>query len=325
MGIWLSEALRSRYVKLTFKAEMLEDTMLPVYKCSALRGGMGQMLMDTNCIMTPQGDCKQCCFPDECLVQRVLYSHMETQLNFMSSGSSVGYVLECGNYWEQFHAGDELAFSLILFGKNVMYFSQYLNAFFMLGGRGIGRERSRFQVTEIVNAQGKRIYDGRRVHIENYDVRSLEQYVIDRMGRMKDWLNRQQENGASDRIRLKFKTPLDMKWEGQKLDDFQGQALMVGIARRLRMLSAFEGRDIGMPLLTPETIPALTGRQIRHCSVPRYSFRKEQKVWMKGIEGEADISSAVDDNILKLLLAGELIHIGSNTSYGFGHYRMSFQ
>ena len=46
----LKKALQIRYVKLHFTIEMLEDTVLPKYKASALRGGIGEMLLRANCV-----------------------------------------------------------------------------------------------------------------------------------------------------------------------------------------------------------------------------------------------------------------------------------
>lgn len=47
----LSERLSVRFMKLRFTLQMLEDAHLPRYKNSALRGGMGQMLIAGNCIL----------------------------------------------------------------------------------------------------------------------------------------------------------------------------------------------------------------------------------------------------------------------------------
>ena len=65
--------------------------------------------------------------------------------------------------------------------------------------------------------------------------------------------------------------------------------------------------------------------QIRECSVKkevlRYSNRRSQSMKLRGITGEMEIQNVSSAN-LKLLLAGELIHIGKNTSFGFGRYEI---
>ena len=46
-----SERLSLRFMKLRFTLQMLEDAHLPRYKSSAIRGGMGQMLLEGYCIL----------------------------------------------------------------------------------------------------------------------------------------------------------------------------------------------------------------------------------------------------------------------------------
>jgi len=120
----IEKILQIRYVKLHFTLKILEDTILPRNKVSALRGGMGEMLLRANCIRNRK--CEKCDFISECIVQRTMYSKMEIQPNFMQKGDSAGYVLECENYDEIFYKGEKLKFQLILFGKNIVYLNQYL-------------------------------------------------------------------------------------------------------------------------------------------------------------------------------------------------------
>ena len=69
---WIKDALNIRYVKLHFEIKFLEDTIMPKNKTSALRGGMGEMLLQANCIM--DRDCEHCDFDNECIVRRIMYS-----------------------------------------------------------------------------------------------------------------------------------------------------------------------------------------------------------------------------------------------------------
>ena len=55
-----------RYTKLTFTIEFTEDTMLPKQKVSAIRGGIGEMLLRANCVR--RRECEGCDFADECIV-----------------------------------------------------------------------------------------------------------------------------------------------------------------------------------------------------------------------------------------------------------------
>ena len=71
-------ALKIRYIKLHFTVAMLEDTYLPADKVSALRGGMGEMLLRANCVR--DRNCACCDFESECIVRRFLYAKERTVL-----------------------------------------------------------------------------------------------------------------------------------------------------------------------------------------------------------------------------------------------------
>ena len=58
------------FIKLEFHVRMLEDTKMPKTKVSALRGGMGEMLLRQNCIGDRQ--CERCYFQKTCLVWHTL-------------------------------------------------------------------------------------------------------------------------------------------------------------------------------------------------------------------------------------------------------------
>ena len=120
----LENLLQIRYIKLHFCLEILCDGRLPRYKSSALRGGMGQMLLMSNCIRDK--NCENCDFEEDCLVRRMMYPKMTIRPKFMTQQDSEGYVLECENKDEFFSSGDKLEFNLLLFGRTIVYFFQFL-------------------------------------------------------------------------------------------------------------------------------------------------------------------------------------------------------
>ena len=90
-----------RYVKIHFIIRFLEDCILPIFKTSAIRGGIGEMLLRANCVRDRK--CEICDFKDECIVRRVMYGKMSIVPKFMSQGDGVGYVVECEVYKELYH------------------------------------------------------------------------------------------------------------------------------------------------------------------------------------------------------------------------------
>ena len=306
----LQQALQVHYIKLYFKVAMLENTTLPEHKVSALRGGIGEMLLRANCIQNRE--CENCDFRSECIVQRTIYSQFAKKPCFVTTGESVGYVLECENTQEKFQEGEELSFQLILFGKTVVYFNQFLQAIHALGMNGLGKEYSRFQIVSIANSSKKNILDGNNVYMEQYQVQKLKDYVDNRMKRL---------DSSMQVARLQFTTPLTVKYNGEFLKEFQMESVVRSVKRRIYMLDCFEGIDGEAAFDKNYVIPEIVRQKVKQEGVRRFSSRSQSKMYLNGITGEVELEG-LDRETLELLLVGELIHIGKNTSFGFGKYKI---
>lgn len=303
----LLDSLKIRYVKLHFHLKILEDTILPKNKVSALRGGMGEMLLRANCIRDRA--CGKCDFASECIVRRTMYSQLEIQPEFMQSNDSVGYVIECENYEEDFIAGEELSFQLVLFGKNIVYLNQYLQAITFLGMEGIGKYKSKYVVEYVTNTKRKILVEGNNVYKQNYVVQTVSEYVQYRMQAV------QKENT------IVFHTPVTVKYKGQMMQQIDLEAIMAAIARRIYILDCFEGIVTDKTDITGH-VPKVISQNVYTAAVERYSSTHDEKIRLHGICGSAMLEQP--DQVAKILLyAGELIHIGKNTSFGFGRYSLS--
>ena len=230
----------------------------------------------------------------------------------MTKGDSVGYVLECENYQTDFLAGDEIKFNLILFGKTIVYFSQILNAFYTLGQVGLGKERSRFEIVSVTNTRGTSILQNENVEMRHYQVETVGNYINYR-------LQKQQKKVTS--FIVKFQSPLTLKYQGEYLREFWIDALFEAIQRRIYMLACFEGIDQETAEKEHLLLPKIIRQEHHQVEVPRYSNHQQSKMILKGIEGQIEIEE-VSLELRKRLFAGELIHIGKNTSFGFGRYRV---
>jgi hypothetical protein len=322
MNSLLQHALQIRYVKIRFVIEMLEDTMLPHDKVSALRGGIGEMLLRANCIRDRQ--CEKCDFESECIVQRTMYSRFEKKPEFVTTGESVGYVLECENYQEEFAAGEQLEFHMLLFGKTIVYLNQYLQAIFSLGMHGLGKEHSRFQIIGVYNTKKQPLLEDGNIYMERYQVSTVADYVKHRLRQLKrdaDTTEQKENDSAKDTFPMEmiFYTPLTLKFHGEFIQKFNMDAIMSAIKRRIYMLDCFEGIEGEEHQKKNYSIPVILNQTSRFTTVTRYSNRQREHMQLKGIRGRIELEQ-VESEVLSLLLAGELIHIGKNTSFGFGRF-----
>lgn len=294
------------FIRLRFRAELLEDVYLPRTKTAALRGGMGEMLLRQNCVADQ--NCDKCRFSEVCVVQHTFYTPMKKKPPYMTGAESVGYLIECTDGKTEFKKMDCFYFYLILFGDSIAFFNQYLQAFYQLGMLGLGKYHGRFQITEVCNAKGERIVSRREVDMSRYRISTVNDYVRERkaqlIGGQKSWT-------------LRFLTPLCMKHRQTFLREFDGEALVKGAARRLQMLNYYIGEEAAAPEL--DGYPQIVRQTIRQEYVKRYSGTQDSRMTLKGITGEA-VFERIAEDCLDYLIAGELIHMGKNTSFGFGKY-----
>ena len=308
----LYDALQVRFIKLRFTVVFLQDSQLPEDKVSAIRGGMGEMLLRMNCVRDRQ--CESCDFESECIVQRTMYSKFEKTPKFVTMGGSIGYVLECEDGRKHFMEGDRLSFYLILFGKTIVYLNQLVQAFREMGMQnGIGKNHARFQIADIQNTEGQSVLEKNILDMRKCIVHVLYDYI----------LFRNMWSGMPGRgSRIVFESPLALKYQNEFLQEFQLNAIVNAVVRRIYMLDCFEGIESDIyekynygDIIVPEFLQQ-EHNLVRVC---RYSTRKNEKMILKGIKGQALLPELTED-VWQILVVGELIHIGKNTSFGFGRY-----
>lgn len=78
------------YIRLKFRAEILEDTELTSAKISALRGEMGEALLVQNCASDRK--CDNCMFMQACPVNHTLYTYMAKKPAYVTGKESIGYL-----------------------------------------------------------------------------------------------------------------------------------------------------------------------------------------------------------------------------------------
>lgn len=296
------------YIKLKFCLIVTEDSYLPRDKVSALRGGMGEMLLRQNCIN--HRDCRICRYKEPCIVHKVLYTQMKRKPVFMQGDDSIGYLIECENYQERFKVGDSFFFYLTLFGDNIVYFGQYLQMFYQLGVEGLGRDSARYVIGDIKNISGDSLLRENQITMDNYCPETIYDYAARRMEELR-------RTGCKNEF--VFHTPACLKYQGEYIQEFKSEAVFQALFRRIMMLDYFV--EIYLDQLTIEEYPLMIGHKERMRVVRRYSSTQDSQVRLRGMTGNVRFE-AIDEEYLPYVLAGEILHIGKNTSFGFGRYTL---
>lgn len=305
----LQQRLSIPYIKLKFELIFVEDCTLPKDKVSALRGGMGEMLLQQNCI--GNRNCESCNFAKECIVYRTLYTPMKRMPPFMQGLNSIGYLIECENSGTVFKSGNGFFFYLVLFGKSMSFFGQYYMAFRQLGSFGIGKYKARYLIGDIKNANNISILHNNQILTANYQPETIYEYA---KRRREELYFRGYDN------EIVFHTPLTLKYQGEYIQEFCTEAIFQAIFRRIMMLDYFVENYIEQP--KPESYPVIVEQNTFMRTITRFSTAKNASIHLHGIVGTVRFEQIPQEYLL-YILGGELLHIGKNSSFGFGRY--SFQ
>lgn len=307
----ITNELNIRYTKLTFHLKFRSNTKLSQYKASAIRGGMGEQLLNRNCISNRK--CEECDFESECIVRRTIYSKMKIKPEFMNVGDSVGYIVECVDERNEFGPWDILSFDLFIFGDTIAHAGQMIRAVIELGKVGLGTKRAQFVVRDILSMDSSQLFNDGEVDLSRIVVSTVAKYVEMRMRQISF-------RGKSNR--LIFETALQLKHEGAFLKEYDIEILVKAAQRRIYMLDCFEGID-GYGLYEADaTAPAIVEQESKTIRIPRYSSTHQKMIVLEGIVGYVQLDALEDEFILKILLAGEILHVGKLTSFGLGKYRV---
>lgn len=295
-----------RHVKLQFKIRFLEEGYVPQDKVSAIRGGIGEMLLRMNCI--GRRDCENCSFRNECIVQRIYYHKPAIVPDFVTEKGNMGYLFECDNAYKYVEKGTVMEFSMLLLGDNIVNFSSILQAVYQFGMYGIGREGISFEIISIVNHRNESILYENNVRMDLLYPDYISDYIQKRI----------REEGISDRYSLRFETPWSQKYQGKFIHKISSEPFVDAVYRRCYLAHCMEG--IPMNRAHPfRNQMHITKQKSWTDGILRYSSTHEEKIALKGIAGKAVLED-VSEEFLPYLFAAELLHIGKNTSMGFGKY-----
>lgn len=249
--------------------------------------------------------CFGCEFEEDCLVRRILYSEYDIRPPFVPKGESAGYVFECEDYRTSGRRGDSLYFNLLLFGKTIVFLNPILQALYMLGNAGIGRGHAQFAIKEVRNQYGDVVMRDAQVYKKNYKTQTVLDYVEYRLKRTETWA-------------MTVQTPMTLKFEGKELKKFEAEAYLRAACRRIFMLDCYEGIETES-MRSMLTLPEIREQYVIQTEVPRYSGTHGYRIFLHGIRGNI-VWDEMDNDTYAVLLAGELLHIGKNVSFGFGKY-----
>ncbi|HKV37959.1 MAG TPA: CRISPR system precrRNA processing endoribonuclease RAMP protein Cas6, partial [Blastocatellia bacterium] len=237
--------------------------------------------------------------------------------------------------------GESLPFDLVLIGRAIDYLPYVVYAVTEMARRGLGADRNPFELDDVsvLGCYGveRSIYSGttQKISVPGGDRASLGDLIKARMEQYSEretWSSFQQ-NGAdtisdSPGLTLNFLTPTRIKINGEPRSAPSFDLLVRSLLRRVAMLFSMHGSRAfevdHRTLIERAREVGIRRSKLRWWDFERYSNRQGRKVKLGGFVGdvEYEIRDELLAEFLPLLAGGEILHIGSNTTFGLGLCRI---
>lgn len=221
--------------------------------------------------------------------------------------------------------GDELAFDLLLVGRAVEYMPYVVYAVSEMARRGLGVNRVPFDLGQVavVDEHGlaQTIYSGggQRITMPTQATKSLSELIQARLDQL-----RTNNIVYLDELRLNFRTPARIRVDGDLQQALSFDLLVRNLLRRISLLAAVHGSsqlDVDYRALIDQASNVQTKASgLRWQDWERYSNRQRTRMNMGGFVGGIDYAGEAIQEFIPLIIAGEILHVGTGTTFGLGRY-----
>ncbi len=319
--------MKISYNRFSFILEPVEEILLPSYKGSTLRGAFGVAFKRVVCALRKE-DCSECLLSGRCIYFQIFEARAEGE-NPLGRVKTIPkpFVIEPPDDEETlFMPGQNLKLNLILIGKATEYIPYFIYTFQELGRMGIGRKRGRYTLAEVVDLDSDAtIYSHDRKVLE-----AVERKTIDLTGAVEEFIHPVDRNEDAD-LTVQAVTPIRIKYGRHYTAELEFHILIRQLLRRLLLLWYFHGAyDPGYYEAIKEyhknAIRLAEKVRTRKASLywhdwERYSNRQKRRMKLGGVLGSVTYSGGVTP-FIPFLKAGEIFHIGKNTTFGLGKYKL---
>ncbi len=302
---------------LVFRIVFREHAELPMWKGNLLRGAIGSVL--PKICGRKKFDCMKCSIWTQCPYGYLYRARSKGIVLKNIKGISKPFVLKPPlNRDEVFEEGDELVFSIILFGDSIRFERDIILSILRLSEKGLGKKssRGRFNVEEITAVNPYRgieyiLYRDRVV----YDAPTLITY--------KDLVGKAEEITKGKKIKIRFQTPVRLLSRNNVLLPIElVNIVKYGMRRFTNILAQYTYTvpDIPVHQILENTMKTeLVELEIERTVLKYRGVPEEYYIGEITFEGKIDLETAT------ILSFGELAHIGKRASYGHGWYKILLQ
>lgn len=274
------------YLPLTIQLECCEEAILPEFLGSTLRGALGWVLQS----------------------EKTAYYYLFENRRESGGFDIVNpYIIEPPKAKRYYQKGEILSFSFILLGNAALYKEAVFKGLIRSGYLALGAGRKKFRLNTILHSNSLKTIWSRENSMLQLELASSIPLIP--MVEVADWCS------------VQLQTPLRIRRQGSLLEELDFPTLIRNITKRVEMINERYGGQIDKASL--EKVNSLSSEIQQRSNdfivqqVDRYSNRKNQKMDFSGLLGVSTFEGELT-NFTTWLKAAEILHIGRNTTFGYG-------
>lgn len=318
--------------RLQFRCEVISPIVLNQHKGSALRGVLFNSLRKVGCSHQDLTTCKPCPLVEVCPVSFLLAT--VDQAGRRGSDVPRPFAIQPPLGRDNlFQPGDRFDFGITLFARSVNFLPYLVVALQELEREGLGAKsehspgrwrRGTLRVREIValnplSGQEQTLFKVGERRVQPPDLAVTASQVAERVGPPSNELRK---------IRFTFHTPTRLVAQGKPLTYPHFPTLVQRLIERLTSLSLeYGGTELELDyknLMEEAKEVVLAESRVEWAEVRSYSRRQDQDISLGGFVGHATYIGRFN-NLLPLLVWGELTHVGKDATKGNGWYSLEIE
>lgn len=303
-----------RYSVLDFFCEFKKEAILPSFKGNVIRGALGNSLRQI-CCPIKRMDCDQCILSPSC-IYFYIFESKKIKRPKGSPSTPHPFVLDSFDMDKTVYMqGDDFSFRLILLGDSVKWIPYMVYSVIHMGEMGIGKGKKdglgKFQL-KYVTQDGQRIYSAK--------TESLTSIKAD------NYLKLDEVDIKINKLEIEFITPYRVKFKNSFATSFDFGILVRAALRRISSLETyFLGEEPALDysgLVHRANNITLSFEESTWIDMFRFSFRQRSRMKIGGLVGRAIYQGELSE-FYPILKYCETVHVGKQTSFGFGKIRLT--
>lgn len=305
-----------KYQKFDFTLRPLQEIVLPAYKGSTFRGVFGNAFKKIVCALKLK-ECKECMLKNQCIYSYVFETPLPKNLQEYKRYSDIPrpFIMEPPLDRKYIYGNDDdIKFSLVLVGKACNYLPYFILAFKEAGQIGIGKGRGKYSLKS-VECGNTKVYSD-----DNELLNKIEPEIIT--------IDKNQNNIKVEEVKIKFLTPTRIKTRGMLTIDIDFALFARELSKRIGLLGFFHNEwesdnltdnlaEFIQNCKSIETVDA----KLKWIDWERYSAKQNTRMTLGGFTGEIKFLGELD-KFMKIIKAGEILHLGKGTTFGLGKYEI---